>query len=574
MGSLRSTLWFGRSDELGLQHRAVLRSLGWSPEFFSGKPIIGIANSWSELNPCNSGLRAVADAVKRGVIAAGGVPLEFNTISLGEDLMKPSAMMYRNLMAMEIEEVLRAYPLDGVVLLSGCDKTTPAQLMAVASANLPAIQVCAGPRSSVKLAGKEIVAGVSLWKSGDEYRSGKMNGCDWQSFEEAYGAGVPGTCSSMGSASTMAVVSEALGMMLPGTSAIPSQDARRMIAAERSGARAVALVQQGITPSQIMTLPAFENALRAYLSAGGSTNAIIHLIAIARRLRVPLALADFDRIARDTPLLLNMQPAGEYLMADFDSAGGLPALFHQLREKISLTAATANGKPWGEVIRDGGTNPVLCSTSNPLRESCGLAVLRGSLSPRGAILKTATACARLCQHRGQALVFKNYDDLRNRIDSDDLKVTPDSVLVLQNAGAVGVQGMPEWGNIPIPRRLLHQGVTDMVRSSDSRMSGTAHGTVILHMSPEAAIGGDLALVRDGDWIELDLAGRRLDLMISDAERMVRKASWKAPVSPHLRGYPRFYAKCVLQPDEGCDFDFMNPDSDEALHWVTPTIGRS
>lgn len=571
---LRSAEWFAGRDEIGPQSRSVLRTLGWTPEFFTGKPVIGIANSWSELNNCNLGLRALAEAVKRGVIAAGGVPLEFNTISLGEELMKPSAMLYRNLMAMEVEETLRAYPIDGVVLLCGCDKTTPAQLMAAASANLPAIQVCAGPKTPGRWRGTEVGSGTDLWKYLDQYRAGQLSEADWQALEACYSCSV-GTCNTMGTASTMTVLSEALGMMLPGTATIPAEDTRRLAAAERSGRQAVELVRANIRPSQILTRAAFENALRVFAAIGGSTNAVIHLIAIAGRLRVPLTLEDFDRAARETPVLLNLQPAGARLMADFDAAGGLPALMAELRDTLHLQALTVSGATVGSHLPAAAPDhSVIRPLAEPLVPPGGLAVLRGSLAPRGAIIRAATASPHLTRHRGPALVFDSYADMLERIDSPDLPVTPETVLVLRNAGAVGAPGMPEWGAIPVPKKLLLAGVRDIVRISDARMSGTSSGAVVLHVAPEAAVGGPLALVRDGDIIELDVAARRLDLLLPEEELARRRAEWRPPERQHLRGYPRLYAEHVLQPDEGCDFDFLRPSSDAELEFVAPVVGRS
>jgi dihydroxy-acid dehydratase len=572
---LRSAEWFEGRDELGPQNRAVLRTLGWSREFFTGKPVIGIANSWSELNNCNLGLRAVAEAVKRGVIAAGGVPLEFNTISLGEELMKPSAMLYRNLMAMEIEETLRANPIDGVVLLCGCDKTTPAQLMGVASANLPAIQVCAGPKTPGRWRGMQVGSGTDLWRYWDQYRAGQLAEADWLALEAAYSCSV-GTCNTMGTASTMTILSEALGMMLPGSAAIPATDARRLASAEASGRRAVELVGEDLRPAQILTRQAFENALRVYMACGGSTNAVIHLLAIAGRLRVPLALDDFDQVARTTPVLLNLLPAGAHLMGDFEAAGGVPSLMHQLADLLHLEQITVTGRPLGELLPQGSAaDPaVIRPRDEPLRAAGGLAVLRGNLAPRGAIIRTATASERLLHHRGPALVFDSYTEMLERIDAPDLPVTADSVLVLRNAGAVGVPGLPEWGAIPVPKKLLMQGVQDIVRISDSRMSGTSFGTVVLHVTPEAAVGGALALVRDGDLIKLDADGRALTLCVPDEELARRRAAWSPPPTLHRRGYPRLYAEHVLQPDEGCDFDFLRPASDDELAFVPPIVGRS
>ncbi len=572
---LRSAEWFEGRDELGPQNRAVLRTLGWSREFFAGKPVIGIANSWSELNHCNLGLRAVAEAVKRGVIAAGGVPLEFNTLSLGEDLMKPSAMLYRNLVAMEVEETLRANPLDGVVLLCGCDKTTPAQLMGAASANLPAIQVCAGPKTAGRWRGMEVGSGTDLWRYWDQYRAGQIDEAEWQALEAAYSCSI-GTCNTMGTASTMAVLSEALGMMLPGSATIPANDTRRLASAEASGRRAVELVRENLRPAQIMTRPAFENALRVFMAIGGSTNAVIHLLAIAGRLRVPLALDDFDQVARATPMLLNLLPAGARLMPDFDAAGGVPALMRQIDDLLHLDHTGVSGRPLGELLpRQRTADPaVIRPRDEPLRAAGALAVLRGNLAPRGAIIRAATASERLLHHRGPALVFDNYADMLERIDAPDLPVAADSVLVLRNAGAVGVPGLPEWGAIPVPKKLLLQGIQDIVRISDSRMSGTSFGTVVLHITPEAAIGGALALVHDGDMIELDVEARALTLCVTDAELERRRAAWAPTPAQHRRGYPRLYAEHVLQPDEGCDFDFLRPASDDDLPFVLPVVGRS
>ena len=572
---LRSAEWFEDRDEIGLQARSVLRSLGWSREFFSGKPVIGIANSWSELNNCSLNLPALAAAVKRGVIAAGGVPLEFNTMSLGEELMKPSAMLYRNLMAMELEETLRAYPLDGVVLLCGCDKTTPAQLMAAASANLPAIQVCAGPKSAGQWRGVQIGSGTDLWRYWDQYRTGAISDADWQAIEACYSCSV-GTCNTMGTASTMTVLSEALGMMLSGTATIPANDTRRLAAAEQSGARAVALVREDLRPAQIMTRPAFENALRVYAAIGGSTNAVIHLLAIAGRLRVPLALDDFDMISGTTPMLLDLLPTGTRLMADFDSAGGVPALQARLADLLHPACVTVGGQTVGEAIKqqDVADQAVIRSVAAPLHAAGSLIVVHGNLAPSGAVLRMTTASPHLLRHHGPALVFDSYADMRERIDDADLPVTPDTVLVLRHAGAVGVPGMPEWGSIPIPHKLLQQGVRDMVRISDSRMSGTSVGTIVLHVAPEAAIGGPLALVRDGDIIALDAEARTLSLLINAREFDQRRAAWQRPAARHARGYPRLYTEHVLQPDQGCDFDFLRPMSDDDLAFVPPVVGRS
>ena len=572
---LRSAEWFERRDDLGLQHRAVLHTLGWTHDFFAGKPVIAIANSWSEFNNCNLGLRAVADAVKRGVIAAGGVPLEFNALSLGEELMKPSAMLYRNLLALEIEELLRSQPVDGVVLLGGCDKTIPAQLMGAASANLPAIQICAGPKNTGRWRGQAIGSGTDLWRHWDAYRTGDLSETDWRALESSYSAGV-GTCNTMGTASTMAIVAETLGMMLPGSASIPADDTRRLEHAERSGQRIVELVRDDIRPSAIMTHQAFENAVRVVLAAGGSTNAVIHLLAIAGRLRVPLTLSDFDTIAGTTPLLVDLQPSGTHLMIDFDAAGGVPALQHELSDRLHLECVGVDGRSLGAVLRQAvsSNRTVIRSVSEPLQAAPTLAVLHGNLAPRGAIMRTSTASPHLQQHRGPALVFNNYEEMLKRIDDPELPVTPDTVLVLRNAGAVGVPGLPEWGAIPLPKKLLQAGVRDVVRLSDSRMSGTSSGTVVLHITPEAAAGGPLALVEDGDLIELNVPERRLAVLLSKDELAGRRARWSKPAPIHRRGYPRLYADHVLQPDEGCDFDFLRPASDADLEFMLPVVGRS
>jgi len=572
---LRSAEWFEGRDELGLQSRSVLRSLGWTHEFFAGKPAIAIANSWSELNNCHLNLRGVATAVKRGIIAAGGIPLEFNTLSLGEELMKPSAMLYRNLLAMELEEMLRAHPIDGVVLLGGCDKTIPAQLMAAASANLPAIQVCAGPKIAARWNGREVGSGTALWHYWDRYRAGQLSAEDWQALEERYSSSV-GTCNTMGTASTMSVIAEALGMMLPGAATIAAADSRHLAAAELSGRYAVDLVRCDLRPAQIMTRQAFENAVRTYLAVGGSTNAVIHLLAIAGRLRVPLTLADFDEWARTTPMLLNLLPSGTKLMADFDAAGGVPALMSQIRDQLHEDCLTVTARTLADTLDRNSTaeDPVIRPRHAPIYPSAPLAVLWGNLAPRGALMRTTTASPGLTCHCGPALVFDSYQDMLARIDAPDLPVTPESVLVLRNAGAIGVPGLPEWGAIPIPQRLLRDGVTDMIRISDARMSGTSSGTVVVHVTPEAAAGGPLALVKDGDLIALDVHSRSLTLHVSEDELACRANSWTPPPPCHVRGYPRLYAEHVLQPDEGCDFDFLRPSADADLAFVLPIVGRS
>lgn len=573
--ALRSAQWFAGREELAFQNRAALRAMGLNPDDYRGKPVIGIANSFSDLNNCNGNLRDVADAVKRGVLLEGGLPLEFPTISLGEEFMKPSAMLYRNLMAMDVEETLRANPIDGVVMLCNCDKTTPAQLMAAASADLPAIQINGGPRSSGHWRGNAIGSGTDLWKYSDELRAGRLSLDEWHEIEASYGCGV-GACNTMGTASTMTSISEALGMMLPGTASIPATDARRLQAATATGRRIVQLVQEDLRPSRILTPAAFDNAIRTLLALGGSTNAIVHLIAMAGRRGIRLPLSRFDELSRTTPFLVNLMPSGHHLMDAFDSAGGVPAVLAEIRELLNLDAMTVSGRTIGENIARARSfdRDVIATRDKPLLTGGAMAVLNGNLAPQGAVIKASAASRQLMKHVGRAIVFRDYEELLNRIDSPDLPVTADSVLVLQNAGPKGVPGFPEWGSIPVPKKLLQAGITDLVRISDSRMSGTAFGTVVLHIAPEAAAGGMLALVQDGDLIELDVEARRLQLLVDDAVLSQRQQQWQPPVTRHLRGYPRLYIDHVLQADEGCDFDFLRPDSQAALEFVQPIVGRS
>ena len=572
---LRSSLWFAGREELAFQNRSALRSMGLNPDDFHGKPVIGIANSWSDLNNCNGNLRDVAEAVKRGVLLEGGLPLEFPTISLGEEFMKPSAMLYRNLMAMDVEETLRANPIDGVVLLCNCDKTTPAQLMAAASANLPAIQINGGPRAIGRWRGTSIGSGTDLWKYSDERRAGRLSLDEWNEIEASYGCGI-GACNTMGTASTMTSISEALGMMLPGTASIPATDGRRMQAATATGRRIVQLVLEDLRPSRILTPQAFDNAIRVLLALGGSTNAIVHLIAMAGRRGIRLPLSRFDELSRTTPFLVNMMPSGRHLMDAFDSAGGVSAVMSEIRDLLDLETMTVSGKTLGDNIARTRSfdRDVIAKRESPLLAGGALAILTGNLAPNGAVIKVSAASPSLMKHVGRAIVFRNYEEMLERIDSPALPVTGDSVLVLQNAGPKGVPGFPEWGSIPVPQKLLQQGITDLVRISDSRMSGTAFGTVVLHVAPEAAAGGLLSLVQDGDLIELDVGTRRLQLLVDDAELIRRKTAWRPQPTKHLRGYPKLYIDHVLQADEGCDFDFLRPDSAAAVDFIEPLVGRS
>ena len=555
---LRSRNWFGRQDLDGFAHRSWLKTEGYSDLVFDGRPVIGIGNSWSELTNCNAHLRQVAEAVKRGVWSAGGFPLEFPTISLGEVLMKPTTMLFRNLMAMDVEECLRAYPLDAVVLLSGCDKTTPAMLMGAASADVPTIMVTGGPMLRGVWRQEELGSGTDLWRLWAERRAGRLTDEELCEAESCMSRSA-GHCMVMGTASTMASMVEALGMTLPGNAAIPAPDSRRLALAELSGRRAVEMARAGgPRPSEILTAHAFDNAIRADMAIGGSTNAIIHLVAIAGRVGVPLPLTRFDELSRTTPFLVNVRPSGKYLMEDFFYAGGLPAVLRQLLPLLHGDAPMVNGRSMADNVREAAcyNEDVIRQLGMPIAPEGGTVILRGNLCPEGAVLKQSAASPHLLTHRGRAVVFEDHADLHRRIDDDSLPVDESSVLVLKHVGPKGAPGMPEWGAAPIPSRLLRKGVKDMVRISDARMSGTSYGTVVLHVAPESAVGGPLALVRDGDEIELDVPNRRLTLRVGDEELGRRRAAWK-PRAPHFeRGYGRLFLDHVLQAHEGCDFDFL------------------
>jgi L-arabonate dehydrase len=554
---LRSRNWFGRKDLDGFAHRSWVKAEGFSDAMFDGRPVIGIANSWSELTSCNAHLRQVAEAVKRGVLSAGGFPLEFPTISLGEVLMKPTTMLFRNLMAMDVEECIRAYPLDGVVLLSGCDKTTPAMLMGAASADLPALVVTGGPMLRGIRGQEELGSGTDTWRLWAERRAGRLSEEEFCEYEACMSRSA-GHCMVMGTASTMAAMAEALGMALPGNAAIPAPDARRLALAEQAGRRILEMAREGLKPSRILTPAAFDNAIRADMAIGGSTNAIIHLVAIAGRAGVPLPLARFDELSRTTPLLVNVKPSGKYLMEDFFYAGGLPVVLRELLPLLHADALTANGRTIGDNVAtaENWNTDVIRSLAMPLAPEGGTVILTGNLCPDGAVLKQSAASAHLLAHRGRAVVFEDHADLHARIDDPSLPVDETSVLVLKRVGPKGAPGMPEWGAAPIPTRLLQKGVKDMVRISDARMSGTSYGTVVLHVSPEAAVGGPLALVRDGDEIELDVSNRRLTLRVPDEELARRRAAW-TPRPPHFeRGYGRLFLDHVLQAHQGVDFDFL------------------
>ncbi len=555
--TLRSRNWFGRQDLDGFVHRSWIKAEGFSDLMFDGRPVIGIANSWSELTNCNVHLRQVAEAVKRGVLSAGGFPMEFPTISLGEVLMKPTTMLFRNLMAMDVEECLRAYPLDGVVLLSGCDKTTPAMLMGAASADIPAIMVTGGPMLRGKWRTEELGSGTDAWRLWAMRRAGQLSDEEWCEAESCMSRSA-GHCMVMGTASTMASMVEALGMTLPGNAAIPAPDSRRMALAEMTGRRIMEMVQEDLKPSKILTAQAFDNAIRADMAIGGSTNAIIHLVAIAGRVGVPLPLSRFDELSRTTPFLVNVRPSGKHLMEDFFYAGGLPVVMKELLPLLHRDALTVTGQSVEANVRDTKNydEDVIRPLAMPISSEGGTVILTGNLCPSGAVLKQSAASPHLMSHRGKAVVFEDHADLHARIDDPNLPVDETSVLVLKRVGPKGAPGMPEWGAAPIPQKLLKKGVKDMVRISDARMSGTSYGTVVLHVSPEAEAGGPLALVQNGDEIELDVANRRLTLRVADDELARRRAAW-TPRPPHFtRGYGKLFLDHVLQAHEGVDFDFL------------------
>jgi dihydroxy-acid dehydratase len=555
---LRSARWFAANDLRSMGHRSRAKQMGFDGHDYAGKPVIAILSTWSDANPCHAHFRLRAEDVKRGVWQAGGFPLEIPVLSVGETFMKPSPMLYRNLLAMEAEELLRANPIDGAVLLGGCDKTVPGLLMAAASANLPAIFLPAGPMLRGYWRGRTLASGSDVWKYWAEKRAGTIDDCAWREIEDGIARSF-GTCMTMGTASTMASAAEALGMTLPGAAATPAADAHHARLAAASGRRIVDLVWEDVTPCEIMTTAAFENAVTAVVALGGSTNAIIHLIAMARRAGAVLDIDKFDALSRRTPMLGNIRPSGAYLMEDLYYAGGLPAVLARVADLLALDAMTVNGQTLGENIEGatGFNDEVIAPRERPLHQEGGLAVLRGNLAPEGAIIKWSAADPELLTHTGPAVVFRNYQDLAARIDDPDLVVTRNSVLVLQNAGPQGGPGMPEWGMLPIPRKLLQQGVRDMVRLSDARMSGTAYGACVLHIAPESFVGGPLALVQDGDAIELNVPERRLTLHVADTELTTRRRAWTPPTPVYPRGYGLLFMRHVTQAHEGCDFDFLH-----------------
>jgi L-arabonate dehydrase len=561
----RSSEWFGPTDKGGFIHRSWTKNQGFPDHLFDGRPVIGICNTWSELTPCNAHLREIAEHVKRGIYEAGGFPLEFPVTSLGENLMRPTAMLFRNLASMDVEETIRANPVDGVVLLVGCDKTTPACLMGAASCDLPTLAVSGGPMLNGKFRGEDIGSGTNVWKFSEDVRSGAMPLCDFLEAESCMSRSA-GHCMTMGTASTMASMVEALGIGMPMNAAIPAADSRRSALAHMAGRRIVEMVNEDMRMSTILTRAAFENAVRVAGAIGGSTNAVIHLLAIAGRLGIDFKLEDWDELGRDVPCLVNLMPSGKYLMEDFYYAGGLPVVMRELGELIHREALTVNGRTVGENIANAAcyNRDVIKPFDEPLTAKGGIAVLRGNLCPAGAVIKPSAASPQLMKHRGRAVVFENIEELHARIDDPNLEIDGTSVMVLKNCGPKGYPGMAEVGNMPLPPKLLKQGITDMVRISDARMSGTAYGTVVLHVAPEAAAGGPLALVENGDQIELDVDARKLHLDVSDEELARRRTRWQPPQSPYERGYYKLYIDHVLQADRGADFDFLVGRSGTAI----------
>ncbi|MGA3194844.1 MAG: IlvD/Edd family dehydratase [Terriglobales bacterium] len=555
----RSAAWFAKTDKDGFAHRSWMRNQGLPDHVFDGRPVIGICNTWSELTPCNAHFRQIAEHIKRGVWEAGGFPLEFPVMSLGETNMRPTAMLFRNLVSMDVEESIRANPIDGVVLLCGCDKTTPSLVMGAASCNVPALVVSGGPMLNGKYRGQDIGSGTGVWRFNEELKAGTLS---QEAFMEAEAcmSRSAGHCMTMGTASTMACMVEALGIALPHNAAIPAVDSRRYVLAHTAGRRIVAMVRDNLRMSQILTRPAFENAIVVNGAVGGSTNAVIHLLAIAGRVGLKVTLDDWDRLGRKVPTLVNLMPSGRFLMEDFYYAGGLPAVIRALDERnlIHRDALTVNGKTIWENCETAPNwnSEVIRPLGEPLVEQGGIAVLRGNLAPDGAVLKPSAASPRLMRHRGRAVVFENIEHYKERIDDPGLGVDENCILVLKNCGPKGYPGMAEVGNMSLPAKLLQRGITDMVRISDARMSGTAYGTVVLHVCPEAAVGGNLALVLDGDFIELNVEGRTLNLEVSQADLDRRRAHWQAPTSPMKGGYQQLYVERVMQANTGADLDFL------------------
>jgi dihydroxy-acid dehydratase len=556
---LRSYRWLGVNDLRSFGHRARLRQGGYDAADWTGKPVIGIVNTWSDINFCHTHLRARAEDVKRGVLQAGGFPVELPAMSLSEPFVKPSTMLYRNLLAMEAEELLRSHPIDGAVLMGGCDKTTPGLIMGAISMGLPAIYVPAGPQLRGNWHGQVLGSGSDAWKYWDEKRAGRITQEQWDEIEGGIARSF-GTCMVMGTAATMMAIAEALGLSLPGASSIPAADAAHPRMCAAAGRRIVEMVWEDLTPQRVLTPAAFDNAIRVHMAMGGSTNAIIHVVAMARRAGLNLDMKRFDELSREVPVLANVRPSGEFLMEDFFYAGGLRSLMAELRDKLDLSCLTVTGKTIGENIAGAEVyqRDVIRSLCDPVSSEEAMAVLTGNLAPRGCVMKPSAAEKRLLRHRGKAIAFEDYNAMAREVERDDLDVTPDHVLVLKNGGPIGGPGMPEWGMLPIPKKLLKAGVKDMLRISDARMSGTSYGACILHVAPESFVGGPLAFVQTGDEIEVDVAARSIHLHVGDDELARRRAAWQRPVPRYPRGYGALYSEHIGQADAGCDFDFLGP----------------
>ena len=554
---LRSHRWFGVNDLRSFGHRSRLRQFGYDSDDWAGKPVIGIINTWSDINACHGHLRARAEDVKRGILQAGGLPIELPAMSLAEPMVKPSTMLYRNFLAMETEELLRSHPIDGAVLMGGCDKTTPGLVMGAISMGLPAIYVPAGPSLRGNWRGETLGSGSDAWKYWDEKRAGNISEKDWAEIESGISRSY-GTCMVMGTTATMMAITEALGLALPGASSIPAVDSSHIRMCAAAGRRIVEMVWEDLTPARILTPASFDNAIRVHMAMGGSTNAIIHVVAMARRAGIALDMKRFDDISREIPVLANVRPSGKYLMEDFYYAGGILGLMAELRDRLDLTCLTVTGKPLADGLVGAKVHlrEIIHSLNDPISTAGATAVLTGNLAPRGCVMKPSAADPRLLKHRGPALAFEDYNHMVREIDRDDLAVTPDHVIVLKNAGPKGGPGMPEWGMLPIPGKLVKAGVRDMLRLSDARMSGTSYGACILHVAPESYVGGPLALVRSGDEIEVDADARRIHLHVSDEELARRRGAWRPPAPRYLRGYGAMYSAHIGQADEGCDFDFL------------------
>jgi len=571
---MRSSEWFSGNDETAVSHRVVMRSVGLEVPANNTKPIIGIADSSSDLNPCNLPLRALVDDVKAGILEAGGLPVAFPVISLGEDLMKASSMLYRNLLSIEIEENLRSYPLDGVVLLANCDKSVPGALMGAFSADLPALMVTAGARPAPFYKGKKVGTGTDLWRALEEWRAGRMSDEEWREFEECLSCGL-GSCNTMGTASSVALMTEMLGFMLPGSATIPAGTQERRDAARASGRRIVEMVKENLIPSKIATPASFRNAIRMLHAIGGSTNALVHIFGCAGRIGGDISVDDINKLGVGIPVLADVEPSGRFLIQDFHQAGGLPQLLKRLENHMELESVNLMGKPWKEQIsKEFVANEAMREVDKPLRENGAFVLLKGNIAPDGTLLKVSAASPELFNHSGPAFIFEGYEEMREKLEDPNLPVTKDSVLILRGCGAVGVPGMPEWGMIPIPKKLAQQGVKDMIRITDSRMSGTSFGVCLLHVSPEAAVGGPLALIQNGDIIELNVANKLVNVKISEAELEERRKNWKGFTSEHLRGWPLLYQQHVLQPDLGCDLDFLRAPTMAHRRFVPPVVGRS